>query len=69
MLSSTIENRDMLLVIKCFSILRHSNLLDYIEDEKSIDPKSELYLFEEKKYIAENPPNFNEESIALLGKN
>ena len=66
MLSSTIENRDMQLVIKCFSILRHSNLLDYMEDEKSIEPKSEFCLFDD---IAENPPNFNEESIALLGKN
>ena len=68
MLSSTIENPDVKLVIKCVSTLLHSNLLDDMEDEKSIDPKSELYFFDEEKYIAENPSNFNEERIALLRK-
>ena len=41
MLSSTIENPDVKLVIKCVSTLLHSNLLDDMEDEKTIDPKSE----------------------------
>ena len=68
MLSSTIENPDVKLVIKYVSTLLHSNLLDDMEDEKSIDPKSELYFFDEEKYIAENPSNFNEERIALLRK-
>ena len=48
MLSITIENPDVKL-IKCFSTLLHSNLLDDMEDEKSIDPKSELYFFDEEK--------------------
>ena len=68
MLSSTIENPDVKLVIKCVSTVLHSNLLDDMEDEKSIDPKSDLYFFDEEKYIAENPSNFNEERIALLRK-
>jgi hypothetical protein len=68
MLSSTIENPDVKLVIKCVSTVLHSNLLDDMDDEKSIDPKSDLYFFDEEKYIAENPSNFNEERIALLRK-
>ena len=50
MLSSTIENPDVKLVIKCVSTVLHSNLLDDMEDEKSIDPKSDLY-FSTKKNI------------------
>jgi hypothetical protein len=68
MLSSTLDNPDVKTVIKCVSTLLHSNLLDDMDDEKKIDPKSELYIFDEEKYIAENPSNFNEERITLLRK-
>lgn len=50
MLSSTIENPDVKLVIKCVSTLLHSNLLDDMEDEKSIDPRAN-YTFLMKKNI------------------
>ena len=68
MLSSTIENPDVKLVNRCLSAVLHSNLLDNMEDEKSIDPKSDLYFFYEEKYIADNPSNFDEDRIAFLRK-
>ena len=39
-----------------------------MEDEKSIDPKSDLYFFYEEKYIADNPSNFDEDRITFLRK-
>jgi len=68
MLSSTMDNPDIKLIIKSVSTLLHSNLLDDMEDEKSIDPKSDLYFFDEEKYIAENPSAFTEERKELLRK-
>ena len=60
MLSSTIKNPDVKFVIRCVSTELHSNLLDNREDEKLIDSKSDLYFFNEEKYITENPSNFDE---------
>ena len=68
MLSSTIENPNVKLIIKGIATLLHSNLLEDIEDNKTIEPKSELYFFDEEKYIKENPDNFDEERIELLRK-
>ena len=68
MLSSTIENPNVKLIIKGIATLLHSNLLEDIEDNKTIVPTSELYFFDEEKYIKENPDNFDEERIQLLRK-
>ena len=68
MLSSIIKNPDVKLVIRYVSTVLHSKLLDDMENEKSIDPKSDLYFFDEEKYIAENPSNFYEDRITLLRK-
>ena len=68
MLSSTIENPNVKLIIKGIATLLHSNLLEDIEDNKTIVPTSELYFFDEEKYIKENPDNFDEERIELLRK-
>ena len=68
MISSTIENPNVKLIIKGIATLLHSNLLEDIEDNKTIEPKSELYFFDEEKYIKENPDNFDEERIELLRK-
>jgi hypothetical protein len=68
MLSSTIENPNVKLIIQGISTLLHSNLLEDIEDNKTIPSTSELYYFDEEKYIKENPENFDEERIELLRK-
>lgn len=68
MVSSTISNPDVKLLIKGVATLLHSNILEDIEDEKKIEPNSDSYYFDEEKYIAERPENFNEERKALLRK-
>lgn len=68
MLSSTIANPDVKLIIKGVSTLLHSNLLEDVEDNRTINPGSDLYFFDEEKYIAEQPENFNQERINLLRK-
>lgn len=50
MLSSTIENPDVKLVIKCVSTLLHSNLLDDMEDENQLIQRVN-YTFLMKKNI------------------
>lgn len=50
MLSSTIENPDVKLVIKCVSTLLHSNLLDDMEDENQLIQRAN-YTFLMKKNI------------------
>ena len=47
MISSTIENPNVKLIIKGIATLLHSNLLEDIEDNKTIEPKSELSFFDE----------------------
>lgn len=68
MISSTIENPNVKLVIQGVATLIHSNLLEDMQDEKEIPANSDLYFFSEEKYIAENPENFDEDRIALLRK-
>lgn len=68
MTEDTISNPDVKLIIKSVAILLHSNLLEDVEDEKTIKSTTELYYFDEEKYIKENPENFNEERIKLLRK-
>lgn len=68
MIDSTITNPDVKLIIKSVAILLHSNLLEDIEDGKEIKNTSDLYYFDEEKYINEHPENFNEERLALLRK-
>lgn len=68
MLSSTIENPDVKLVIKCVSTLLHSNLLDDMEDEKSIDPKSELYFFDEEKIYCRKSFKFQRRTYCTFKK-
>jgi len=67
-INSTINNPNALLTIRSVATLLHSNLLDDIQDGKTIPTKSDLYFFSEDKYINENPNNFDEERIQLLRK-
>jgi hypothetical protein len=66
--NSTINNPNALLIIRAVATLLHSNLLDDIQDGKTIPVKSDLYFFSEDKYINENPNNFDDERIQLLRK-
>ena len=68
MISSTIDNPNVKLIIKGVATLLHSNLIEDLEDERTITPNTDLYFFSEEKYISENPENFDEERIALLRK-
>lgn len=68
LLSSTMNTPNMKLIIKAVATLIHSNLLDDLQDGKTISTKSDLYYFCEDKYINENPQNFEEERVILLRK-
>jgi len=63
-----LNNPDDLIIIRSVATLLHSNLLDDIQDGKTIPKNSDLYFFSEDKYINENPNNFDEERIRLLRK-
>ena len=67
-LSSTMDNPNVKLLIKAVATLLHSNLMEDVQDGKTIYPKSDLYYFSEEKYINENPNAFDEERVALLRK-
>jgi len=68
LLNSTINAPNVKLLIKAVATLLHSNLMEDIQEEKTIYPKSDLYYFSEEKYISENPNAFDEERVALLRK-
>ena len=68
LLNSTIETPNVKLIIKAVATLIHSNLIDDLQDGKTISLKSDLYYFSEDKYINENPQNFEEERVNLLRK-
>jgi hypothetical protein len=68
LLSSTMNTPNVKLIIKAVATLIHSNLLDDMQDGKTISTKSDLYYFSENKYINENPQNFEEERVNLLRK-
>ena len=68
MISSTIDNPNVKMIIKGVATLIHSNLLEDMEDGKTIEEGSELYYLSEEKYIKECPELFDDERIALLRK-
>lgn len=68
LLSSTMNTPNVKLIIKAVATLIHSNLLDDMQDGKTISTNSDLYYFSENKYINENPQNFEEERVNLLRK-
>ena len=68
MLNSTIDNPNVKLIIKGVATLLHSNLLEDLDDGRTINPSTELYYFDEEKYIKENPDNFDEDRLKLLRK-
>jgi hypothetical protein len=68
MINSTINSPNVKLLIKAVATLLHSNLMEDIQDGKTIYPKSDLYFFSEEKYIGENPNAFDEERVSLLRK-
>lgn len=65
---SLIEAPNVKLLIKAVSTLLHSNLMEDLQEGKTISPKSDMYYFSEDKYISENPDYFDEERIDLLKK-
>ena len=67
-LNSTINAPNVKLLIKAVATLLHSNLMEDIQDEKTIHPKSDLYYFSEEKYINESPGSFDEDRVNLLRK-
>lgn len=67
-LSSTINAPNVKLIIKAVATLLHSNLMEDVQEGKTIYPKSDLYYFSEEKYISENPSAFDEDRIILLRK-
>ncbi len=68
LLNSTINAPNVKLIIKAVATLLHSNLMEDVQEEKSISSKSDLYYFTEEKYISENPGAFDEDRITLLRK-
>ena len=68
LLNSTINSPNVKLIIKAVATLLHSNLIEDLQEGKTISTKGELYYFSEDKYINENPDYFDEERIDLLRK-
>jgi len=68
LLNSTINAPNVKLLIKAVATLLHSNLIEDLQEGKTISTKGELYYFSEDKYINENPEYFDEERIKLLKK-
>jgi hypothetical protein len=68
LLNSTINAPNVKLIIKAVATLLHSNLMEDVQEEKTIHPRSELYFFSEEKYISDNPSAFDEDRVALLRK-
>lgn len=68
LLNSTINAPNVKLIIKAVATLLHSNLMEDVQEGKSIYVKSDLYYFSEEKYISENPNAFDEDRITLLRK-
>ena len=68
LLNSTINAPNVKLIIKAVATLLHSNLIEDLQEGKTISTKGELYYFSEGKYINENPDSFDEERINLLKK-
>ncbi len=68
LVSSTIDSPNVKLIIKAVATLLHSNLMEDIQEEKTIQSSSDLYFFTEDKYIEENPGAFDEDRINLLKK-
>jgi hypothetical protein len=66
LLNSTINAPNVKLLIKAVATLLHSNLIEDLQEGKTISTKGELYYFSEDKYINENPEYFDEERIKLL---
>lgn len=67
-LTHTINAPNVKMIIKAVATLLHSNLLEDLQDEKTVSPHSDLYYFSEEKYISENPKAFDKERIDLLRK-
>jgi hypothetical protein len=68
LINSTINAPNVKLLIKAVATLLHSNLIEDLQDGKTVSPKSDLYYFCEEKYMSENPEMFDEERINLLRK-
>ena len=66
LLNSTINAPNVKLLIKAVATLLHSNLIEDVQEGKTINVKSELYYFSEDKYINESPDLFDEERVSLL---
>lgn len=67
-LDSTIDAPNVKILIKAVSTLLHSNLLEDLQEGKTISSKSDMFYFCEDKYIYENPEYFDRERIDLLRK-
>ena len=68
LLNSTINAPNVKLIIKAVATLLHSNLIEDLQEGRTISKQGELYHFSEDKYISENADYFDEERIELLKK-
>jgi hypothetical protein len=66
LLNSTINAPNVKLLIKAVATLLHSNLMEDVQESKTINTKSDLYYYSEDKYINDSPDIFDEERISLL---
>jgi hypothetical protein len=66
LLNSTINAPNVKLLIKAVATLLHSNLIEDVQEGKTINPNSDLYYYSEDKYINDSPDLFDEERITLL---
>ena len=66
MIKSTMENPNVKLLINSVSVIIFSNIMESLNENKSISSNSILYNFSEDKYIEEFPEEYTPERIAFL---
>ncbi len=62
-ITSTIDNPNIILLIRSISNVLLSNIQDDVQDDKIINPNSDLEYFSEEKYIKQNPNNYDEDLL------
>ena len=67
-MKSSLYNPNIQLLINAVGAIIHSDLIDDLNENRTIPKDSVLYNFSEQKYIEENPELFDQERISLLAK-
>jgi hypothetical protein len=68
LINSTIDSPNIHLLIKGVAVLLHSNVMEDLQEGKTVLPDTDLYYFSEEKYMLDHPELFNHERQKILRK-